>query len=352
VIVHQILAGAGPHDAVTAQARAFRARFSASGWGGHEYASFIAPGVGGAVRPRAALDPAPDDLILIHHAAATPRLERLLALPNRRVVVYHNITPPRWLWGVAPMLAMQCAVGREQLPELVAGAALCIGVSEFNAAELVAAGARAPVVVPLLLDLGRLGPPGPSAGEPASPRVLFVGRLSPHKRQDEVIRAFALLRAHHHPAARLTLVGEPVTPAYGEDLRALAERLAPGGVEFERGLDDTALGGRYRTADALLCLSEHEGFCLPLIEALHLGVPVVARRAGAVPETLGDAGLLLEAGDDLAVAAELLNLALSDSPLRDELARRGAARVAAYAPEPAAAALRTALERVAAPLWS
>lgn len=347
MIVHQILAGAGPHDAVTAQARAYRARFRAWGWGGADYATFLAPGIGDAVLPRARLAPGPEDVLVLHHSAVMPRLEELAALPQRRLLVYHNITPARWLWDVAPALAVQCAVGREQLPELVAGADVCAGVSRFNADELSAAGARDPLVIPLLLALDRLGPPPVARAAPATgATILFVGRLSPHKRQDEVIRAFSLFRRVRAPQARLVLVGEPITPGYGEYLQALAARLAPGAVSFEQGVSDAALGACYRRADALLCLSEHEGFCLPLIEALRFELPVVARAAAAVPETIGDAGLLAGDGDDHSVLSELLYLAVADPELRAELGRRGTARLAAYAPDAVAEKLRDAVERL------
>ncbi|MHB8656971.1 MAG: glycosyltransferase family 4 protein [Solirubrobacteraceae bacterium] len=347
--VHQVLSGAGPHDAVTTQARAIRERFRSWGWGGGDHASTIAPGLGGAVERLDRLSPAPDDVLLLHHSAAMPRLEELLARPQRKLLIYHNITPASWLWDQAPLMAVQCAVGREQLVELVREVDIAGAVSDFNAAELVALGARETRVVPLLLELERLGavPSCGLAGAEGGPTILFVGRLSPHKRQDEVIRAFALFRRHRAPDARLVLVGEPLTPAYRDHLAALAEALVPGAVRFESGLSDAQLGDRYRAADAFLCLSEHEGFCIPLIEALHFGLPVVARPAGAVPETLADAGLLVD-DDDLAVVAELLHLAVSDAPLRAELARRGAARLAAYAPERAAQRLGEAVEAAAA----
>jgi glycosyltransferase involved in cell wall biosynthesis len=128
-----------------------------------------------------------------------------------------------------------------------------------------------------------------------------------------------------------------------ERLEALAERIAPGAVTIETGLDAVALGERYRQADAFLCLSAHEGFCIPLLEAFHFGVPVIARPNGAVPETVGDAALLVE-DDDLAVVAELLHLVLADTPLRQKLRRRGQERLKAFAPEVVAARLRNTVE--------
>lgn len=345
MIVHQVLSGAGPFDAVTREALAFRALFTAWGWGGSDAAGSIDPRMGNRVLPLARLHPAPGELLLLHYSAYAPRLRRLLELPNRRLLLSHNITPARWLWAHEPMVAVQCALGRAQLPEFVAACHVTAGVSAYNAAELVAAGARDPRVIPIPVDPARLGDGAPT-DPPGPPTILFVGRLMPHKRQDEILRVFAAYRRHHHADARLVLVGEPVTPAYGRALRALADQLAPGAVTIEGGITRERLADRYREAHAFLCLSEHEGFCVPVLEALHFGVPVVANPAGAVPEVAGDAALLV-ADDDPAVICELLALAAGDGELRAELRRRGAARVAHFTPRRTATALRESLELLA-----
>jgi glycosyltransferase involved in cell wall biosynthesis len=345
VNVTQVLSGAGPHDAITTEALVFRRYFQQWGWGGSDHAARIAPGLNGSILDLDRLRPGPDHVLLIHHSAAAPRLGELLALPNPKLVLYHNVTPARWLWDHAPIVALHCALGREQLPELIAAADLVAADSEFNAAELRELGARRTEVIPLLIDTNRLGPPSedPETPRPNPPTVLFVGRLSPHKRQDEVIRAFSLYRRERAPDARLVLIGDPITPAYAQRLASLADQLAPGAVTIESGLDPGELGQRYRRADAFVCLSAHEGFCIPLLEAFHFGVPVIARPNGAIPETVGDAGLLVE-DSDLAVVAELLHLVVTDSGLRRELARRGRRRLQVFAPDVVAARLRGAIE--------
>ena len=351
--VHQLLSGAGPHDAITTEARAFRARFREWGWGGGDHAARIAPGVDGSISPLTRLRPAAEDVLLIHHSAGAPRLDELLAMPNPKLLLYHNVTPAGWLWEHAPLVGVQCAIGREQLPRLLASADVAAADSDFNAGELRRLGATQPEVIPLLVDLDRLGPSTPEvvaarngATPSAGPTILFVGRLSPHKRQDEVIRAFAAYRRHRAPDARLVLVGDPITTAYAELLRQLADAVAPGAVAIETGLGSAELGERYRSADAFLCLSEHEGFCIPLLEAFRFGLPVIARPAGAVPEVAGDAALLVEDRDP-ATVAELLHLAVTDAGLRAELRRRGQARLERFAPELVAERLREVVERTA-----
>jgi glycosyltransferase involved in cell wall biosynthesis len=151
------------------------------------------------------------------------------------------------------------------------------------------------------------------------------------------------MRRHRVPDVELVLVGEPINAAYREALASLAEQLAPGAVTIESSLSDDALAARYREAGAFVSLSEHEGFCVPLLEAFDFGVPVVARPSGGVPEVAGDAALLADDRDP-AVLAELVALALTDEELRGALVERGRARLDAYAPEQTARTMRAALE--------
>ena len=324
-----MLSGAGPVDAVSRQALAFRERFSAWGWGGRDVAASIDPRAKG-FEPLKALQPAPDDRLLIHYSAYAPRLRSVLDLPNRKLLLSHNVTPARWLWDHDPPIALQCELGRRQLPEYAARCDVVAGVSRFNADEL-----GSDLVIPPVVDLSWMK----LRGQTPQCHVLFVGRLAPHKRQDEVIRAFALYCRRHAPDARLTLVGEPLNAGYLRALRELADRV--GGVVIEQSLSQRELADRYASASAFLCLSEHEGFCLPLLEAFAADVPVIARPAGAVPETAGDAALLTDDGPE--VVAELLALVHEDHDLRVELTRRGRERLEHYSPERAAVALRDAL---------
>jgi L-malate glycosyltransferase len=342
VIVHQVLSGAGPFDAVTRQALAFRERFRAWGWGGRDAAALADPRLDGAVAPLGALDPGPGDVLLVHYSAYAPGLRRVLALPNRMLLLSHNVTPARWLWRHDAQTAVQCALGRRLLPEFAARADLVAGVSPLNARE-----AGSDLVIPVLFEPtpgAARGPTAPAADD--RPVLLFVGRLTPHKRQDALIGVLAALRARRAPSARLVLVGEPLNAAYGAALAGLAERAGPGAVSIESGLDAAGLAARYRSAHAFVCLSEHEGFCIPLLEAFDAGVPVIARPVGAIPEVAGDAALLVDDRDP-AVIAELAWLACTDAELRTELRARGRARLEAYAPEAVAGRMRAALEDLA-----
>jgi glycosyltransferase involved in cell wall biosynthesis len=346
VRVHQLLSGAGPVDAVTRQALAFRDLFARWGFGGHVHAAAIEPRLDADVRPLGRLGAAAEDLLLIHYSAYAPRLEELLELPNRKLLVYHNVTPAKYLWSFQPHVAALCQLGRDHLPRYAEAVDVAVAVSEFNARELREAGAGDVRVVPVLFEPSRLGSV-PAAPDPERPLVLSVGRLAPHKRHDLVIRAFALFQRELAPEARLLCVGEPISAAYAERLRELSDRLGARNVELPGPLGQDRLNAAYRAASAMLHLSEHEGFCIPLLEAFQLGLPVVARPVGGMPEVGGDAVLWTGEEPDLAAVAELLALAVGDSELRGELAARGRRRLEELSPERTEEKLRAAVEAAA-----
>jgi glycosyltransferase involved in cell wall biosynthesis len=347
VKITQILCAAGPVDAVTNQALACRALFEEWGWGGDDYAAVVAPGVSRrAIRPLQGLSPSADELLLLHYSGYARGLEELFNSGRRSMVISHNITPSRYFWYSHPMEAVRCEMARDQLAELGRGAGALAGVSAYNVAELQAMTGRSAAVIPVLFDRSRL----PSLGDPPDlpPTILFVGRLAPHKRQDLVICAFAVFRRRHQPDARLVLVGTPQSPAYAEALVELAEKLAPGAVTFESAVTPARLWDYYRSAHVFLCLSEHEGFCIPLLEAFHFGVPVVARDAAAIGEVVGDAGVLLGDDDGIATVAELLRIVVDDAELRAELRARGERRLAAFDHARTAEKLREHIDSLAA----
>ncbi len=326
--VSQILCAAGPVDAVTNQGFAFRALFERWGWSGADFAPVMAAGLPrGSLRPLREFEPKPDEILLLHYSGYARGLEQVFDSRRRSLLISHNITPARYFWDSDPSEGVRCELARIQLAELAARVGALAGVSEFNAGELRELSGREVAVIPILFDRSRLAEPGSDPDGP--PTILFVGRLVPHKRQDLVIRAFARYR-RTQPDARLVLVGTPLSPDFALSLERLAEALAPGAVIFESGISGERLAQHYRAAHAFLCLSEHEGFCIPVLEALHFGVPVIARDRGAVGEVLGDAGVLLSAEDGLATIAQLLRIVVSDTELRAELRARGERRLEIY----------------------
>lgn len=339
--VHQLLAGAAPFDAVTGQALAWQALLAEHGIGGEIHAEHVHPQMAGRVRPLADFRPVRADRVVLRYSIWSAAVETALRVPRRSLgVVYHNATPGDLLRAANPGVADLCDRARRRLGRLAGRVAVAVADSEFNAAELRAAGVADVRVVPLLLDLPEQRP----VRVGVAPIAVTVGRIAPNKRVEDAIRAIALLRARL-PAARLVVIGsadgfEP----YHEALVEFVERLGVGdGVRLAGRVDDAERDALMASAGAYLCTSEHEGFCAPLVEAMALGLPVVARGAAAVPETVGGAGLVLP-GADAALIAEALADVFTNDDLRAELGRRGAKRAAELAPERVAPLVLAAVE--------
>jgi glycosyltransferase involved in cell wall biosynthesis len=283
--------------------------------------------------------PADDDDVIVYHAAIGSSVaDWLLARRVRRLVVdYHNVTPPEWFEGWEPDLCHGLTWGRAQLAKLARACRVGLADSAFNASELRAFGFRRTEVLPILVDPGTLHA-DPSAvttleAAPAGSRWLFVGRLAPNKCQHDLVKAFAVYRRVYDPAARLWLVGANSSDRYADAVRRLAADAGVGeAVTLTGPVEAAVLGAHYQAADVFVCLSEHEGFCVPLLEAWHHGVPVVAYAAAAVPETLGDGGLLLTDKSPSVVAAAVHRV-VADPVVRQGLAVAGRSRLELFSPE-------------------
>jgi glycosyltransferase involved in cell wall biosynthesis len=280
--------------------------------------------------------PRPGDVVVYHHAAGLPIAERFLDLQGvTRVLAYHNVTPPQWFAGYDNATAAVCAVGVDQFRRAAPVCDLVVTPSRWNAAEARDAGAQRVEVAPLIVSRDYLDTPADpdtlaSLAARPGPRLLFVGRMAPNKRQDLLVHAFALLRRGWHPSATLHLVGAPTVPQFVAQIDEAIATTGTTGVERPGPVPLAALLAHYRGADLFVSASEHEGFCAPVLEAVHFGLPVVARPGGAVAETLGGAGLVVDSGDP-AVLAAAWALVLEDAALRrgfaaaraDVLARLG-----------------------------
>ncbi len=295
-----------------------------------EVGAYPVPGV--TTRPAGELDAAAD-AVFYHLSVGSSLTDRFLALPGRRVVVYHNVTPPRFFEGWDPPMADVMRGGYADLERCAPLCALGIGDSELDRSALDAAGFSPTDVLPILIDPDALDVvPDPDAaadlgGRRRRGRIwLFVGRFAPNKCQADVVRAFAAYRRAVDPDATLLLVGGRFTGSYQDAVLDLAATLEVGDGVIARGpVSQAELAACYRAADVFVCLSEHEGFCVPLVEAMHHRVPVVAFAAGAVPETAGGAAVVLRDKDPVVVAAAVSEV-LGDERLRAEMVRRGSSR--------------------------
>jgi len=341
--VHQFVPMLHRHDAVGEHTRSLRDRLVASGVESRIYTELPDPGTVAETRPyrEYADDARPGDVLVYQFATESAIAPWLAARTERLVVNYHSITPPRffapWNNGIAQLQV--AALG--ELGLLAPRADLGIAVSHFDEAELAEAGCTRTVVVPVANVASPPTAPDPvalarlreeadrrRASAPPARSWLSVGRLAPNKCHHETVAALFVARMTVDPGAHLTIVGSPSEPAYARALRRYVTTLGlEDAVEFVTGIDDGELAARYRASDVLVMLSEHEGFGVPLVEAMGHRLPVVAYDAGAVREVVGEAGVLLGAKHPRRVVGAVTDL-LDDPDARDRLVARGEARLA------------------------
>lgn len=339
--IHQMLPTLVPGDAIGNHARRLRDWLRGRGLRSEIVSVHCDPRLEGE---RVRFQPGvvrPDEGLIYHHSIGSELTPDAVGHPGPKLLVHHNVTPPEFFAPYRPEFAPLLAQGREELGKLAPAFPHSVGDSRWNADELAAAGFRAPGVLPIAVD--------PEVWEePADPawmerlqdgafNLLFVGRIAPNKRQEHAIGLLAHLLAFE-PRARLVLAG-PESPddPYAGCLRGLAARLGVADRVWLTGeLSPARLQACYRTAHLFVSCSEHEGFGVPLVEAMWFDVPVLAYRSTAVPETLGAAGLLFteKRWPELAALAARL---LRDEALRARVRaaqrrRREAFRFAALAP--------------------
>jgi len=284
------------------------------------------------------------DVLCYQFATASELAPAFAAGSGRLVLDYHNVTPPELFAEWDNGLARHQVKAIGQLALLCGRAVLGVADSEWNRGDLVAHGCPVTAVVPPVVELatgrrsaaahptspsGSTSPPGPdrTGSDGTGARWLAVGRIAPSKALEDSIAALLSYRARYDPAAELEVIGRSALPSYERALHGYVADLGlTGAVRFTGSVDDETLSVAYAGADALVVTSDHEGFCLPLVEAMSYGLPVVAYRQGAVPEVLGAAGVLLSTKDANSIADALYSVL--EETERRRLAEAGYARLA------------------------
>lgn len=310
--VPQLLAALSYGDAISNEALAIQKHLREAGFESEIFAEKVHPRMSHLARPlwKYREVSSPETVCLFHFSIGSASSRLIYRAPDRLVSIYHNITPAGFFVGFHPHLAGLCHHGRRELAAFAPRTELALGDSEYNRRELEEAGYSRTAVLPIVLDFSRYERrPSPVVGrqyDDGRTNILFVGRIIPNKKIDDLIRTFACYQRWFDPSSRLLLVGDTRGfERYLGRLQELVSSLGVDGVVFTGQVDDDDLYAYYGVADAFLCLSEHEGFCVPLQEAMHSGVPVIAYDAGAVSETLHGGGLLLDDKSPEKVAALL-----------------------------------------------
>ena len=327
VAVHQVLATLGYGDAIGNEVLGIRRVLRGAGFRSHIYVQTADPRLEDATHDyRELRDESRADNLLIHHFSLGSRASRVaFALPDRMLLLYHNITPPEYFIDLPTPLIQSCFEGRRELRAYVPRCDLALGDSEFNRTELTEMGFPRTGVLPVVPDFTHLdGVPDRLLArgfDDAWTNILFVGRLMPHKRIDDLVRFFHVYRSTYNPTARLLLVGSHGGfETYLSAVAELIDGLRVPDVHIVGHVSNEQLTALYDVADVFLSASEHEGFCVPLVEAFHKRIPVVAFAAAAVPATMDGSGVLYDYKDPRHVAA-LLHTVVSDPAVEEEIVR-------------------------------
>ena len=331
--IHQIAAGFAAGDAISLEAVALRDACRALGAASEIYvpADRTAPDCRTAVRPLDEYRPGAGELLIFHYSIQSPATEAFRRSPARKVAIYHNVTPADYFRAFDEPLATQLAAARRELADVVGAADAVWADSAFNAAEVAALGARDVRVFPLLFAARAFDVPADPAvrqvlGGPAK-KILFVGRIAPNKCVEELIEAFAWYHQCLERRSELILVGsERSCPRYFAMLRMYAAELDLMAVRFVRYASPAGLIAYYEAADLFATASRHEGYCLPVVEAMFKGVPVLARTVGGVPEAMDGAGVAFDETSPEQLAC-LMHRMISDSALRNEILASQQARI-------------------------
>jgi L-malate glycosyltransferase len=322
--IHQVLATLGYGDAIGHEVLGIQRVLRAHGFDSEIFVETADDRLEAQTRDyRELVDFSRPDQLLLHHFSLGSKASRTaFALPDRMALIYHNITPPEYFVGVHKKLARQCFRGRRELRAYVDRCDLALGDSEFNRQDLEQLGFPRTAVLPVVPDFSHLDrqPNGwfASQFDDAWTNILFVGRVIANKKIEDLIRFFHAYQ-RFNTRSRLIVVGAYTGfERYLTALTHLAASLGTDHVHFVGHVSDEELIGFYEIADLFLCASEHEGFCVPLVEAFYMEVPVLAYAATAVPATMDGAGVLYQIKDPRHVAA-LMDGILSNCQLQEAI---------------------------------
>ena len=342
-------------DAIGDSARLMRDAFRAWGHEADVYALELDADLEGEGRGFSKWRPGgAKDVVILHYALPSPMTAALREHRGPRVLLHHNITPPEFFRGWDSELARICAIGREELKTLVGHVELGLADSEFNRRELETLGFTRTGVLPIYLDFRRYREtPNPVLRRvlgDGRTNLLFVGRVAPNKRHDDLIRLASYWKRFISPDLRLLLVGKlPRRREYMDSLQSLfyEEGFTPAEILFTGHVDHDDLLACYAAAHVFVSMSEHEGFGVPLVESMLMRVPVVAYRCTAVGDTLGEAGVQFKE-KRLAEMAEAAHVLTTDPALRTRVLEGQDRRLVAFAPAAVEGALRGYLESLEA----
>ena len=338
--IHQLLPGFAYGDAISNHALAMRDHLRRLGYHSEIFVCYLDPRMAYGARVFTPRSIEAQAGIIYHHSIGSELTPYAIRHKGPKCLVYHNITPAEFFAPYQPAIAHELAQGRADLQKLSGSFSHSVGVSAYNVAELVAYGFQDPQVLPIIVDPAKWNIRADEGLmrqlQDGLANILFVGRIAPNKRQDHLVEAFA----HYltlDDNARLILAGnyKGDDPYYQLVMNYIEKLNLESRVIITGLITDEQLSAFYRTASLLWSMSEHEGFCVPMAEAMWFDVPILAYKSTATPETLGEAGLLFTKKDNLLQVAALAKLLIRDENLRAKMCAAQRKRREAFLPEAA-----------------
>ncbi|MBE9079940.1 glycosyltransferase [Romeria aff. gracilis LEGE 07310] len=319
--IHQVLPNLAYGDAISNHAIAIRDYLRQQGYYSDIFVRFLDPQVAHQAKTFQARLLSPDASVLYHHSIGSELTAYVIAHPGPKCLIYHNITPAEFFRPYRLDIAQQLEKGQTELKQLAPHFLYSVGDSTYNAEELAAVGFAQPEVLPISVEPSKWDFPADSdlmeQLQDGKVNLLFVGRLAPNKRQDHLIEAFAHYLKLDDQARLILVGGVDLSDPYYSYIKALIKRLNLSHQILLTGqVNDAQLAAYYRTAHLFWSMSEHEGFCVPLVEAMWFDIPILAYKSTAVPETLGQAGLMFNSKDTLIEVAALAKLLVRDEEPR------------------------------------
>lgn len=282
-----------------------------------------------------------DDTVIYHMSIGSELNRKVSDLKCRKIMVYHNITPPRFFAVDSFDKATVCKNGLDDVKKMAGKFDYCIADSEFNKSDLVNMGYDADTieVLPIIISMDDYKqPPDEKTVQKYSDgitNILFVGRIAPNKKHEDLIRAFTYYNKNINRKSRLILAGsyDGKNGSYYSDLKDYVQALGSENIIFTGHTSFAEILGYYKTADIFLCMSEHEGFCVPLVEAMMFDVPIIAYDSCAVPETMGESGIVTDIKEPVFISA-VLDRVINDETLRKHMISSQQKRLEYFMAEP------------------
>lgn len=264
-----------------------------------------------------------ENIIIYHYAIHSPVSKYLRGIKAKKILRYHNVTPYEYFTKINPQLAKELKQGREELSSLKNDFEYSLSVSDYNRAELNAMGFRNLSTIPIITDFlqGKIEPDKKILNLKQNEKgtIIFVGRIVPNKCQEDLIKVFYFYKKYLNKKARMFLVGGWGSAVkYYYMLQGLIKILKLEDIYFTGHISDSELAGYYNISDLFLSMSEHEGFGVPLIEAMFHHIPIIAYKKAGVPETLGNSGILITEKNYMTIA-ELIDYIMSDDSFREKI---------------------------------